>query len=54
MDRFIAQKAQERKVAVDAMKRVAGPSYKSPDLAKPPEGEGWTDMGGGIRISEKK
>jgi hypothetical protein len=31
----IAQKAQERKVAVDAMKRVAGPSYKSPDLAKP-------------------
>ncbi len=50
----IAQKAQERKVAVDAMKRVAGPSYKSPDLAKAPEAEGWTDMGGGIRIREKK
>lgn len=50
----IAQKAQERKVAVDAMKRVAGPSYKSPDLAKPPEADGWTDMGGGIRIREKK
>jgi hypothetical protein len=31
----IAQKAKERSVAVDAMKRVAGPSYKSPDLAKP-------------------
>lgn len=32
----IAQKAQSRQVAIAAMKKGAGPGYKSPDLAKPP------------------
>lgn len=49
----IAQKREARRVAVDAMKRVAGPSYKSPDLAAPAD-EGWQDLGGGVRIREKK
>jgi len=50
----VQQKAHERTVAVDAMKKTAGPSYKGPNLAKPPEAEGWTDLGGGVRIREKK
>jgi hypothetical protein len=31
----VAQKAKEREVALDAMRRVAGPSYKPADITKP-------------------
>lgn len=43
----IAQKAQARKVAIEAMKKGAGPSYKPPDLAKPDAAKRVTKTVGG-------
>jgi hypothetical protein len=34
---IVAQKAQARRVAIEAMKKSAGPGYKSPDLSTPPQ-----------------
>lgn len=48
----IKQKAEARRVAIEAMKKGAGPGYKSPTEA--PADEGWQDLGGGVRIREKK
>jgi len=47
----IAQKRQSRKVAIDAMKKEAGPNYKSPTPAA--TNDGWREVAPGVRIREK-
>jgi len=47
----IAQKRQSRKVAIDAMKKEAGPNYKSPTPAA--SADGWHEVAPGVRIREK-
>jgi hypothetical protein len=49
----IAQKAQNRAAAYAGMVRSAGQSYSSKQEA-PASGGGWTDLGGGVRIREKR
>jgi hypothetical protein len=48
----IDQKRAARQVAIDAMKKGAGPVYTPPGIQQ--SGGGWVDVGNGVRIREKR
>ena len=49
----IEQKRQMRQIAIDGMKKGAGPLYQSPTMPQASQG-GWVDVGNGVRIREKR